>query len=75
MKNLIEWIIWLFKNSSKNTTLSFWEKNTDIYINGNLIIRNNGWNHIVVVSKNIPHESWIDSIISYSPDVNFVDDD
>ena len=67
MKNLINWIIWLYKNQRENITLSFYEKNIEIYIDGKLISTNDeNWHHIAVVAKDIPYYGWIEEITEYT---------
>jgi len=48
----IKWLIDIYENPKKKSTLEFWGRGADIYIDGNLlVIGNDKWHHVAIVNK------------------------
>jgi hypothetical protein len=61
LKKIAEWWLWLAKNPRKETSLSFWSKNFDVYVDGKLVMPSTKeWHHLAIVANG--HHAYIDEL-------------
>jgi len=61
LMQIADWFLWLAKHPKENTSLCFWSKNFDVYVDGKLVMPiSDGWHHLAAVANG--HHAYIDEI-------------
>lgn len=48
----IKWLIDIYENPKKESTLEFWGRGADVYIDGILVVTGDDkWHHVAIVNK------------------------